>query len=116
MEGSDWIVPAAGAIGVPLIIGWLKGVVEKGDHAQQKVLDTLVDDVKKLRDEVSNKATLSDMQKDFDKGEVKFDQILSEIKSVGAKVNDLNTLVLTELGKRPTREEVHALFQQRHDG
>lgn len=103
MEDTAWIVPAAGVIGVPLVIAWAKSQIEKGDKAQQTVLDRLERDVEMLREEISNKADSRQIH-----------DVLMEVRGVGTKVESLNNLVLTELGKRPTREEVNALFQARH--
>jgi hypothetical protein len=100
MEG--WIVPALGAIGVPVLIGWLQNAVKKGDAAQQAVLDRLERDVEAIEKTLLSKS-------DTHQG----DALMQEIRNVGSKVEALNTLVLTELGKRPTREEMMALFQSK---
>ena len=103
----SWIVPALAAIGVPLVLNWVKTSIEKGDQAQQKTIDNMQADIKALQSVCASKAGSDELQRDST-------SVLTAIAAVGAKVEALNNLVLTELGKRPTREEMHALFQTRH--
>jgi hypothetical protein len=97
---ESWIVPALGAIGVPLLISWLKNVIERGDKAQQDILDRLERDLEDVKMRLGNKADSHQS-----------DALMKAIQDVSLKLDSLNTLVLTELGKRPSREEVMALLQ-----
>lgn len=107
MMNYEWILPAIAAIGVPLVILWVKSTIDKGDQAQQKTIDKMQSDIESLKTITASKAGSDELKADSA-------SVLAAIAVVGAKVEALNTLVLTELGKRPTREEMHALFQTRH--
>lgn len=100
MPEYNWILPALAVVGVPLLVSWAKTAIEKGDKAQQAVLDRLERDVEGIKQTLLGKS-------DTHQGEA----MLTAISSVGAKVDALNNLVLVELGKRPTREEVQTMFQ-----
>jgi hypothetical protein len=95
MPESAWIVPAIAAIGVPLLVSWLRDAVKKGDEAQQRVIEQLQADQRRIEAELACKADSQHI-----------DAVLVEVRNVGAKVQTLNDLVLVELGKRPTRDEM----------
>jgi len=104
MPDYSWILPVIAVVGVPLLVSWAKTAIEKGDRAQQAVLDRLERDVESIKRTLLGKS-------DTHQGEA----VLAEIRSVGSKVEALNTLVLTELGKRPTREEMRDYCQTMHE-
>lgn len=102
MPEYAWILPVLGVVGVPLVIQWLNRQITKGDNAQQQILDRLEKDVQDLRALVAGKADSHQI-----------DAMLAAIQSISTKIDSLNTLVLTELGKRPTRDEMMTLLQRK---
>lgn len=105
MDGNEWIIGAIGAIGVPLVVGWLRSSIEKGDKAQQRILDDLERKVERIEEVCSAKANITDTN-----------AILLAVKSIESKLENLNNQVLVELGRRPTREEVMSLMQNGRHG
>ena len=71
-------------------------------------------DFDKLEAKVEKKADKEAVDKDLGNGSDKFEQIMAELRTTNAGLADLKTLMLTELGKRPTREEMRDYCQSMH--
>lgn len=106
------LLPLLGAVIVPLLLWWIKGNADKADKAQTDAHGELKARVTKLEDTLASKADKVDMKERLDKGSEKMDQFLDLLRSIERGIADMNTHLVTELAKRPTHEEVRAMFQQ----
>lgn len=71
-------------------------------------------DFDKLEAKVDKKADAEDIHERLEIGADKFSEMITEIRSLTAQMQTLNSTVLTELGKRPTRDEMTAYCQNMH--